>query len=195
VSSRPALTLRHADPVRDAAACAAIYGPYVEGTAMSFEEVAPDAAQFQTRIATTIEKHPWLVLADGDDRAVGFAYASPHRTRAAYRWACEVGIYLAPAAQGQGAGRRLYGALIELLRRQGLRTAIAGITLPNDASLGLHRALGFEQYGTQRGIGWKAGAWRDVSWWQLELAAPSGEGDGPPPEPLGPQRLGEADGV
>lgn len=188
VDPSPALTLRHADPARDAAACAAIYGPYVEDTAMSFEEVAPDAAQYRERMVTTIERYPWLVLADADDRAVGFAYASAHRTRAAYRWACEVGIYVDPAAHGRGAGRRLYSALIELLRRQGLRVAIAGITLPNDASVGLHRALGFEQYGVQRNIGWKAGAWRDVSWWQLELATPADAG--PPPEPLGPQRLG-----
>jgi L-amino acid N-acyltransferase YncA len=185
----PPLTLRHVDPARDAAACVAIYAPFVAHTAKSFEEVAPDAAQYEARMAWTIERHPWLVLADGDDRVVGFAYASAHRTRAAYRWACEVGIYVAPAAQGQGAGRRLYEALIELLRRQRLRIVIAGVTLPNDASLGLHRALGFEQYGMQRGIGWKAGAWRDVSWWQLELAGPTG--DGPPPEPLGPQRLGD----
>ncbi len=190
--SPPPLTLRHADPARDAAACAAIYGPYVEATAMSFEEVAPDAAQYEARMVGMTETHPWLVLADADDRVVGFAYASPHRTRAAYRWACEVGIYLAPEAQGQGGGRRLYEALVELLRRQRLRIAIAGITLPNDASLGLHRALGFEQYGVQRAIGWKAGAWRDVSWWQLDLAAPAG--DGPPPEPLGPRRLGDGDG-
>jgi L-amino acid N-acyltransferase YncA len=186
------LTLRHVDPARDAAACAAIYGPYVTDTAMSFEEFAPDAAQFEARITGTVRTHPWLVLADGDDRVAGFAYASAHRTRAAYRWACEVGIYVAPAAQGRGDGRRLYGALIELLRRQNLRIAIAGITLPNDASVALHRALGFERYGVQRGIGWKAGAWRDVSWWQLELVAPAPAGNGPPPEPLAPQRLSAA---
>ncbi len=179
--------MRHVDPARDAAACAAIYAPYVEGTAMSFEEVAPDAARYAARMAATIERHPWLVLADGDGRPVGFAYASPHRTRAAYRWACEVGIYVDPMAQGVGGGRRLYEALIELLRRQRLRIAIAGITLPNDASVGLHRALGFEQYGLQPKIGWKAGAWRDISWWQLELAPP---GKDPPAEPMGPQRLG-----
>ena len=184
----PHLTLRHAEAARDAAGCAAIYGPYVEGTATSFEEVAPDAAQFEARIEATIATHPWLVLEDAAGRVVAFAYASPHRARAAYRWACEVGIYVDPAAHRQGVGRRLYEALLELLRRQRLRVAIAGITLPNDASLGLHRSLGFERYGLQRNIGWKAGAWRDISWWQLELAAPA-DGDGPPPEPLGPQRL------
>ncbi len=121
---------------------------------------------------------------------VGYAYAAQHRVRAAYRWAVDVGIYVDPARHRAGAGRMLYEALFELLRRQRLRSAVAGITLPNDASIGLHRALGFEHVGTYRAIGWKAGEWRDVSWWQLALA-PDGasEGGGPPPEPLGPQRL------
>ena len=100
-----------------------------------------------------------------------FAYASHHRTRAAYRWAAEVGIYVDPAHQGAGAGRRLYEALFELLRRQNLRIACAGITLPNDASVGLHVAFGFEPIGVQRAIGFKLGAWHDVSWWQLDAPA------------------------
>jgi phosphinothricin acetyltransferase len=191
VVPQPIGTLRHVEPARDAAACAAIYAPYVDGSAISFEEVAPGAAQLQARMEAAVRTHPWLVLEAGGE-AIAFAYASAHRTRAAYRWACEVGIYVDPAAQRAGAGRRLYGALFALLRRQGLRVVCAGITLPNDASVGLHRAMGFEQYGTQRAIGWKAGAWRDVSWWQLALVADGADGggaDGPPPEPLGPQRL------
>ena len=185
----PALTLRHADPERDAAACAAIYAPSVEGSAISFEEVAPGAAEFAARIETTTRTHPWLVLDDGEG-AVAFAYASPHRARAAYRWAAEVGIYVAAGHRGAGAGRRLYEALFELLRRQNLRTACAGITLPNDASIGLHRALGFEDVGVYRAIGWKNGGWHDVVW--LQLALRPGDG-GSPQELLGPQRL--ADGL
>ena len=181
----PTDTLRHADPSRDAAACAAIYAPYVEDSAISFEAAAPDAEQMRERIETIGRALPWLVLEHGG-RVVAFAYASPHRTRAAYRWAVEVGIYVDPAAQRGGAGRRLYEALLELLRRQNLRVAIAGITLPNEASVGLHRALGFEQYAVQPAIGFKNGAWHDVAWWQLRLAV---DGDGPPPEPLEPQRL------
>ena len=106
----------------------------------------------------------------GRGAVVGYAYAAQHRVRAAYRWAVDVGIYVDPARHRAGAGRMLYEALLELLRRQRLRSAVAGITLPNDASLGLHRALGFEHVGTYRAIGWKAGEWRDVSWWQLALA-------------------------
>lgn len=183
------MLLRHADPARDGAACAAIYAPYVKRTAISFEEVAPTAQEFATHIAATSRRYPWVVLEDGGD-VIGYAYAAQHRVRAAYRWAVDVGIYVDPARHRSGAGRALYEALFHLLRRQGLRSAVAGITLPNDASIGLHRALGFEHVGTYRAIGWKAGAWRDVSWWQLALC-PDGDGqaDGAPPEPLGPQRL------
>jgi phosphinothricin acetyltransferase len=188
MAQRPPVTLRHADPLRDAVACAAIYAPYVDGSAISFETVAPDAAQFRERIETITRTYPWLVLEDGGE-VIAFAYGAPHRTRAAYRWAAEVGIYVAAEHQRAGAGRRLYEALFELLRRQNLRTVVAGITLPNDASVGLHRALGFEQYGVQRAIGYKAGAWRDVSWWQLQLAPGD---DGPPAELLEPQRIDRA---
>jgi phosphinothricin acetyltransferase len=180
-----AATLRHADPERDAAACAAIYAPFVERSAISFEEVALDEARMADRIATTTRTHPWLVLEDAGE-VVGFAYASSHRVRAAYRWAADVAIYVAAGARGTGAGRRLYEALFDLMRRQNLRVACAGITLPNDASVGLHRAVGFEPVGVYRAIGFKNGAWHDVSWWQLALA-PDG---GPPAELLPPQRLG-----
>lgn len=120
--------LRHADPARDAVACAAIYAPYVSDSGTSFEDVAPTAAELAERIAQTSRSYPWLVMEDAG-RVVGFAYASRHRERAGYRWAVEVAIYVDPAHQGRGAGRRLYGALLELLRRQGLRVACAGITL------------------------------------------------------------------
>jgi phosphinothricin acetyltransferase len=173
-------TIRHADPARDGADCAAIYAPAVAGGAISFEEPPPpDAAAMAARIAETSRTHPWLVLDDGD-RVRGYAYASAHRTRAAYRWAADVAIYVDAGYHRRGAGRRLYLVLLDLLRRQGLRVACAGIALPNQASVGLHEALGFELVGVYRRIGWKAGAWRDVGWWQLPLDP---DDDGPPAEP------------
>lgn len=181
------MLVRHADPERDAAACAAIYAPYVDASGVSFEDVAPNAEQFAARMAETARRYPWLVL-EHDGRVAGYAYASRHHPRAAYRWAADVAVYVEPASQGRGVGRRLYEALLELLRRQRLRSACAAIAMPNEASVGLHRALGFEHAGTYRDIGWKAGAWRDVSWWQLQLA-PAGRDGRPPPEPLEPQRL------
>ncbi|MGH2944183.1 MAG: arsinothricin resistance N-acetyltransferase ArsN1 family B, partial [Solirubrobacteraceae bacterium] len=180
------MLLRHAEPERDGAACAAIYAPYVAQSAVSFEEVAPTAEQFAARIARTSARYPWLVLED-DGRVVGYAYATEHRSRAAYRWAVEVAVYVESGQHRRGAGRRLYDALLDLLRRQGLWIACAGVTLPNDASIALHRAAGFEHVGTYRGIGWKAGAWHDVSWWQLRLA-PQEDGGAPPPEPRAPLR-------
>jgi len=173
--------LRPADPARDAAGCAAIYAPFVTGSAVSFEELAPDAAEMARRIEHTARTHPWLV-AERDGAVAGFAYASSHRARAAYRWAADVAVYVAAAHRRAGVGRELYVALLDLLRAQGFHLACAGITLPNDASVALHEALGFEPVGVERAIGYKAGAWRDVGWWQLRLRPP----DGPPAEPLPP---------
>lgn len=156
-----------------------------DGQGTSFEERAPTVDEFADRIARVSRKHPWLV-AECDGDIAGFAYATSHRERPAYRWAAETSIYLHRDHQGQGVGKELYGALIDLLRRQGLHVALAGITLPNEGSVRLHESLGFEQIGVYRRIGFKAGAWRDVGWWQLLLSPQS---DGTPAEPLGPQAL------
>jgi L-amino acid N-acyltransferase YncA len=176
----PDLSIRDADPSRDAAACAAIYAPHVEGSAVSFEERAPDAAEMAARIERYGGSHVWLV-AEPEGQPAGYAYATAFNERPAYRWSTSVSVYVAEAARGRGIGRALYGALFDRLRRRGFRMACAGITLPNAASVGLHESLGFELVGVNREIGWKDGAWHDVGWYQLELA-PAGEG--PPPEPL-----------
>lgn len=176
--------IRHGDPDRDAAACAAIYAPHVADGLASFETEAPDAAEMAARIESAGATHAWLVL-EADGEPAGFAYAGPHRARAAYRWSCEVSVYVALDSLRRGVGRRLYEELFGLLRRQRLLVACAGITLPNEASVRLHEALGFQPVGTYRSIGWKHGAWHDVGWWQLALAEPGV----PPAEPLGPQRL------
>jgi phosphinothricin acetyltransferase len=159
------LHVRPADPDRDAAACAAIYAPYVDPGPASFEERPPGAAEVARRIR---EAHAWLVAEDGD--IVGYAYASPHRARAAYRWAVDVAVYVDAEHTGRGAGHALYGALLPELARRGFRVACAGIALPNDASVALHERHGFRLVGVYERIGYKAGAWRDVGWWQLQLA-------------------------
>jgi phosphinothricin acetyltransferase len=184
--------VRPADPARDAPACAAIYAPYVRDSVVSFEEAVPTAEDVAARIARTAATHPWLVCERGG-QVVGFAYGAPHRERAAYRWAADVSVYVEPAHQRRGIGRELYEALFALLREQRLQIACAGITLPNAASVGLHESLGFERVGIYRGIGWKAGAWRDVGWWQLRLLPPADE-DQPPPEPLAPELTGVVHG-
>ncbi|HZC38192.1 MAG TPA: GNAT family N-acetyltransferase [Sphingomicrobium sp.] len=150
----------------DAAAIAAIYRPYVEASRISFEEHAPDAAEVAQRMAGPI--HPWLV-ADEDSRVLGYASTSPMRNRRAYRWSVETGIYLDAAAQGRGIGRQLLSAHLDLLERQGFVTVIAGIALPNEASVALHEKLDFTLSGIERGVGFKLGEWVDVGRWQKDL--------------------------
>lgn len=162
----------------DAAACAAIYAPYVTDTAITFETEPPSVAEMADRIAAAARTHAWLVATDAG-RVVGYAYGGPYKSRAAYRWSCEVSVYLELGRRRTGAGRALYEALFERLARRGFRTAVAGMTLPNEASAGLHRALGFEPVGTYRRIGWKHGAWHDVAWTQRAIA----DSPGPPAEP------------
>lgn len=176
------VTIRDADPQRDAAACAAIYAPYVESTPISFEERPPSPRELAARIERVAATHPWLV-AEAEGEVVGYAYGCRLQQRPAYRWAAEVSVYLAGDRRGHGLGRELYEALFERLRAQRFRVLFAGITMPNDASVSLHERLGFARVGISPRIGWKQGRWHDVSWWQLELVPP---GEGPPPEPLPP---------
>ncbi len=163
---------------RDADACAAIYAPYVLDTAITFESDPPQPAEMARRIAAASQTHAWLVLED-DGRIVGYAYGGPFKTRVAYRWSCEVSIYLEHGRRRTGAGRALYEALLARLAERGYRTAVAGMTLPNEASVGLHRAMGFEPVGIYRRIGWKHNAWHDVAWAQRSIGA----GEDPPAEP------------
>jgi len=176
--------IRHADPRRDAAACAAIYAPHVEEGIASFEEVAPDEAETARRIERYSATHAWLVC-ERDGEVVGYAYAMPLRERPAYRWTIELSVYVAASHARQGVARELYEGLLDLMRRQGYRMALAGITLPNDASVRLHESFGFESIGVFRAVGWKAGGWRDVGWWRLALLP----GEQAPDQLLPPQRL------
>jgi phosphinothricin acetyltransferase len=166
---------RDATPA-DAGACAAIYAPYVTDTAITFETEPPSDEEMAARIERAGREHAWVVLEDGA-RVVGYAYGAPMSPRAAYRWSCEVSVYVERERRRTGAGRALYEALFERLAGRGLRMAIAGMTLPNDASVGLHRVMGFEPVGVYRRIGFKLGHWHDVAWVQRPLA----RGDGPPP--------------
>ena len=166
--------IRDADAA-DAGRCAAIYAPYVRDTAISFESEAPTAAEMAERIAAAQRAHAWLVL-ETDGEVLGYAYGGPFMARAAYQWATAVSVYLDPERRRAGGGRALYEALFERLAARGHRSALAGIALPNEASVGLHRALGFELVGTYRRVGWKLGRWHDVAWYQRPLT----DDDGPP---------------
>lgn len=162
----------------DAAACAAIYAWYVTTTAATFQVDPPGGAVMAARIAAAQAQHAWLVLRQGGD-VVGYAYGTAFRTRAAYRWTCEVSAYLHHDHTGRGGGRALCTRLLQRLTERGLRTATAGVALPNDASLALHAAMGFTTVGTFHRVGWKLGPWRDVTWLERSLAGAGGASSPP----------------
>ncbi len=179
MSAGDAVTVRIADPDRDAERIAAIYLPVVERTAASFEEVAPDTAQTRRRMANTLRRTPWLV-AERSGRVVGFGYAGPHRSRPAYRWSVEVSAYVGAPERGRGVGRALYAFLLPLLREQAYVHAYAAVTLPNPASEALHERAGFRRFAVFDDVGHKLGAWHSVAWYEVRLAAPGQ----PPAEPV-----------
>lgn len=153
----------------DAGAIAAIYRPFVESTPISFEIVPPGESDMRRRMTDTTASYPWLVY-ESDGRVIGYAYASAHAPRAAYRWSVDTAIYVDTERHRRGVGRQLYDALFPLLVAQGFVNAYAGITLPNTASVGLHQAVGFRPVGVYHNVGYKMGAWH-VGWWELTLQA------------------------
>jgi|SRR5450755_917444 len=181
------MLIRHADPERDAAACAAIYAPSVTAGVASLEERAPDPREIADRIRIITRDFPWLA-AELDGAVAGYAYAGRHHDRASYRWSTDVTVYVSADHRRRGVGRALYAALLELVRRQGFHMACAGITLPNDASVGLHESMGFALVGIYRDVAYKHGAWRSVGWWQLALREDRVDGQAPA-EPAAPPRL------
>lgn len=153
---------------RDAAQIAAIYRPFCEDNCISFETEAPDAEEIAERIVATTRQFPWLVD-ERDRRITGYAYASAHRSRAAYQWVAEVTVYIHEGFRGRGVGRALYLDLLERLRIQGYFQAYAGIVIPNPPSQAFHEALGFKLLARYPNVGYKLGAWRETGWWQYEL--------------------------
>jgi phosphinothricin acetyltransferase len=159
--------IRRATPA-DAAGLLSIYAPFVERTAVSFETAVPTVEEFAARIDKSNSRWAWLV-AERANVLLGYAYGSMHRERAAYRWSVETSAYIDPRFQRQGIGKDLYLALFALLADRGYCNAFAGATLPNDASIALHRSVGFEPIGVFRAIGRKFGAWHNVAWMQRKL--------------------------
>jgi L-amino acid N-acyltransferase YncA len=152
----------------DAEACRAIYAPFVTDNWVSFELAVPSSAEMETRIAAYCASHDWLI-AESNGHVAGYAYGAPHRTREAYAPSCDVAVYVHSDFARQGAGRALYAALLPALKAKGYHAAFAGIALPNESSIALHEACGFELIGIYKEVGWKMGGWRDVGWWQRLL--------------------------
>ncbi len=146
------MTIRHCTP-NDAADVAAIYRPIVESTTISFELEAPSDAEIRSRIVVNSRQYPWLVAEDCGS-IVGYAYASAHRERAAYASSVDVSVYVAEKARARGVGRTLYEALFSCLAEEKkFHRAFAGIALPNEPSIVLHKALNFELVGVYREVG------------------------------------------
>ncbi|HFN5283496.1 TPA: arsinothricin resistance N-acetyltransferase ArsN1 family B [Pseudomonas aeruginosa] len=167
--------IRIATPA-DASAIQAIYAPMVSDTVISFELIPPTIEEMAGRISATLATYPYLV-AELDGAVVGYAYASQHRAREAYRWSVDVTVYIDPTAHRRGIGRDLYQRLLPILELQGFHAAYAGIAQPNVASVGLHEALGFTHIGTYPEVGFKHGQWHGVGYWRkpLSTATPPAE--------------------
>jgi L-amino acid N-acyltransferase YncA len=172
-----ALNIRTA-AATDADAIQRIYAPIVLNTAISFEETPPSITEIAHRITKTLQTYPYLV-AEEQGEIKGYAYASQHRARPAYRWAVDVTVYIAESVRRQGVGRELYGTLLSILEKQGFHSAYAGIAQPNEGSVGLHESLGFTQIGMYPEVGFKLGKWHDVGYWRLGLNQAT-----PPLEPI-----------
>lgn len=161
----------------------AIYAPLVCETAVSFELEPPSEAEFRQRVDDTLTERPWLVC-EIDGEVAGYAYAGLHRKRVAYRWSVESSVYVSSRHRRKGVATALYTSLFALLEVQGYYNVYAGTALPNEASVALHRAFGFESVGTYYAVGYKLGAWHDVAWWQLSLQEKR-ERKPAPPRPIG----------
>ena len=165
----------------DTAKLLAIYSQYID-TSITIEYTLPSLEEFAARISGVLAEYPYLVWQE-DGRILGYAYAHRHMERAAYQWNAELSVYLDRSARHRGLGRRLYGALMELLRLQGVLTAHALVTSPNPDSQALHEAMGFHLAAVHRLAGFKAGDWHDVLWYERELAPR--KMNPAPPVPLG----------
>lgn len=154
--------------IEDAAVLVAIYAPYVETTAITFETEVPMVEDFASRIKKTLEKFPYLV-AEEEGALVGYAYASTYYARAAYDWTVELSVYVSNEARGKGIGSLLYDALEEELTVRGFKNFLACIALPNPASLALHEKRGYEQVAHFKKVGYKFDTWHDIVWLQKSM--------------------------
>lgn len=152
----------------DASQLLAIYAPFITDSAVSFELEVPSLEDFRKRMEAIQSFYPFLVY-ETDGKIAGYSYASKHHDRAAYLYSVNLSIYILSEYQRKGIGRKLYSCLFDILIKQGFYTAIAGITLPNEKSVGIHKAMGFQEVGVYRKVGYKFGNWRDVIYLQKPL--------------------------
>ena len=163
----------------DAAAIRSIYSHYVTDTSITFEIEVPSVEEMRKRIIEYTMHFPWLVL-EKDGVIIAYAYATPFKARAAYRWSVESSIYVDQTLCGKGRGKKLYLELFDRLKKMGILNIIGVLTLPNIPSVAIHEKLGFKLVGRFPEIGFKKGKWWDVGYYQLIL-----------PKPQAPEELSE----
>jgi L-amino acid N-acyltransferase YncA len=163
---------------------AEVVNHYIENTAINFHDRPQAEDDWEATWQVLNERYPFLVADAGGGLVSGIAYASPWKLRGAYEWTAEVSVYVRVGHERQGIGRALCERMLEIMDAQGYRAIVAVIALPNDASVALHQALGFELRGTLVRLGYKRGEWRDVSYWE-RLTGPK---DDSAPSPIRPVR-------
>ena len=161
------IAIRIAEP-GDVSSILEIYSPFVLESPVTFEESVPDRDEMEERINSILKDYPYLVC-EINNKVVGFAYATRHRDREAYRWAKELSVYVHPDFRRKKVGLALYSSLIEILVQQGVTRVLAGITVPNPASVSFHESMGFRKVAHFDAIGYKIGKWQSVGWWELNL--------------------------
>ena len=150
--------------LEDAAAIAAIYNFYVESSHSTFETETVNESEMRRRVSEILENYPFLV-GEENGEIIGYAYASRYKTRAGYRHSVEISVYIKNGIEGKGIGTILYENLFAELKTKPIHAIIAGIALPNEASVRLHEKFGFEKVAHFREIGFKHGRWIDVGYW------------------------------
>lgn len=156
----------------DTAGILEIYTPIILKTAASFETEVPSINVFKERISQYSAKSPWVV-AEYKNQIIGYAYATAHRSRAAYQWSQETTVYVHQDFRKQGVALKLYQTLLKALTEMGFTKALAVITIPNEPSILFHEKLGFKHIGEMKDIGYKFEQWHTTSWWDLDLQEPN----------------------
>ena len=166
------MDIRRALPA-DLPAVSGIYGREAREGHATFDVEPRPMALWEEKLAATGPGEHFLV-AEHEGEVIGHTGSTPYRPKPAYLHTRESWVYVTPGHPGLGTGRALYDALLALLADDGVHLVVAGVALPNDASLALHRAVGFEEVGTMREVGRKFDRWIDLMWLQRRLGSPDG---------------------
>ncbi len=153
---------------RDVSGILEIYAPFILNTAVTFEEEVPDEKSFWERIQGIMTELPYLVC-EIDGRIAGYAYASAYRSRASYRWAKEVSVYIHPDFHRKRIARALYTSLNHMVKYQGIADLLAIITMPHESSVAFHEYFGYKKCGEFKNVGYKLNQWQNVGWFELFL--------------------------